>query len=130
MPAASPYPPRTQATTPHKPMLRLRSWKRADKPGSSLVGFAGIELPFRGSVLKVDDLPVCVSHGKAWAAWPARPVVTKDGVVSKIPGTGKTRYVNILRWSDRDISQRFSDAVVALVRAHDPEAFADQAGPG
>jgi hypothetical protein len=71
----------------------------------------------------VDDLPVLMTGGKAWAAWPAKPVLTKEGHVASIPGTSKIRYVSILRWADRETSQRFSQRVVELVRQRDPEAF-------
>jgi hypothetical protein len=105
--------------------LQLRAWKRAPKPGT-LRGFACITLPYKGSQLEIDDLPVLMINGKAWAAFPGKPVVV-DGVVARIPGTSKVRYVNHIRWGDSETTQRFSKAVVALVRQHDPGAFAGEA---
>jgi hypothetical protein len=105
----------------YRPRIQLRSWMRIDK--GALIGIAGITLPVGGAWLEIDDLPVLQSHGKAWAALPAKPVITKEGTVARIPGTGKTHYVNILRWGDREISTRVSQAVVALVRQCDPGAF-------
>jgi hypothetical protein len=107
--------------------MRLRSWKRIEKPGSSLVGLAGIALPVGGTWLEIDDLPVLITNGKAWTTWPAKPVITKGGTVAKLPGTSKVQYVNILRWGDRETSQRFSQAVVDLVRQRDPQAFGEAA---
>lgn len=106
--------------------MQLRSWKRIEKPGSALLGLAGIALPVGGSWLEIDDLPVLTTNGKIWAAWPGKPVLTREGTVAKFPGTSKIHYVNVLRWRDRDTSTRFSQAVVDLVRAADPSAFERQ----
>jgi hypothetical protein len=118
------------ARTAEAPRLRLRIWKRApEKPGSSLVGFANFTLTIGAAWLEIDDLPVLRTQGRAWAAWPAKPTVTREGTVARIPGTSKIRYVSILRWADRETSQRFSQAVVELVRQRDPGAFDDGGEP-
>lgn len=106
----------------------LRGWKRFDKPGSALVGFANVALPIGPAWLLVDDCPITISAGKAGVTWPSRPIVTPQGTLARIPGTSKTRYVAVLRWGDRDTSTRFSAAVVRLVRAADPSAFTDREG--
>jgi hypothetical protein len=36
---------------------------------------------------------------------------------------GKPAYVAFMSWRDRELSNRFSDAVVKLVRAEYPDAF-------
>ena len=105
---------------PAAPRMQLRSWKRVEKPGSALVGFAGIALPYKGGWLVVDDLPVLTTNGKLWATWPGKPVLTREGGVARIPGTGKIHYVSILRWEGRGLSTRFSQAVIELVRQRDP----------
>jgi hypothetical protein len=103
--------------------MQLRSWKRIDKAGSAVVGFAGIALPYRGGWLVVDDLPVLMTNGKVWAAWPGKPLLTREGAVARLPGTRKVHYVNILLWEGDGVSARFSQAVVDLVRQRDPGAF-------
>jgi hypothetical protein len=110
-------------SAPPRRQMALRAWKRVSKPGSSLIGLASIGMPIGGARLDIDDLPVLITNGKAWAAFPGKPVLTKEGAVARVPGTGKTQYMNVLRWRDRETSQRFSQAVVDLVRAADPEAF-------
>jgi hypothetical protein len=104
--------------TPHR--MTLRKWKRIRK--GALIGVAGIALPFGGSWLDVDEVQVLMTSGKAWAAWPGKPVV-KDGHVARLPGSSKPQYVNILHWRDPEIGKRFSEAVVELARQADPEAF-------
>jgi hypothetical protein len=113
-----------------RPRMMLRSWKRIDprKPGSSLVGFASIALPIGPTFLDVDELPILETNGIAWAAWPARPVITEDGRVATLPGSSKRHYVSLIRWRDRATSQRFSHAVVELVKAADPSAFDERRG--
>jgi hypothetical protein len=86
-----------------------------------LRGFATVELPLG---LKIIDCPVLVSKGKAWANVPSKPVLDRDGH-PKIEGSGKPSYVSVLEWRSRDLANRFSDAVVALVRAAHPGAFDD-----
>jgi hypothetical protein len=95
--------------------MTLRAWKPIRK--GSLIGFASVCLPIG---LEIDDIPVLSSGGKLWAALPARPVIISDGRVAKLPGSNKTQYIAVLRWRDRDLSTRFSQTVVSLVREHHP----------
>jgi hypothetical protein len=104
--------------------MTLRSWKRISK--GALVGFAAISLP---NGLEIDDVPVLVSAGKPWASMPAKPVITKEGTVARLPGSSKLQYVSIVRWRDRELSQGFSRRVVDLVRERDPDAFEREGGP-
>src|ERR1700730_2936041 len=109
-PAAEP--PRAE-----RPRMTLRSWKPMCK--GSLIGFAAISLP---AGLEIDDIPVLMTDGKARATLPARPVISSDGRVVKIPGTSKNQYVSFLRWRDRAVSTAFSQRVVELVRQAHPDA--------
>jgi hypothetical protein len=98
--------------------MTLRSWKPLRK--GALIGFAAISLP---AGLEIDDIPVLMINGKAWAALPGRPVITADGRVAKLPGTSKTQYVSFLRWRDRALSTAFSERVVELVLERHPTAL-------
>jgi hypothetical protein len=98
--------------------MTLRGWKPLRK--GSLIGFASISLP---AGLEIDDVPVLMTNGKAWASLPARPVITAEGTVAKLPGSSKTQYVSFIRWRDRTLSTAFSQRVVELVKAVDPTAF-------
>jgi hypothetical protein len=101
-----------------RPRMTLRSWKPMRK--GSLIGFAAISLP---AGLEIDDIPVLMTNGKARATLPARPVISSDGRVVKIPGTSKNQYVSFLRWRDRALSAAFSERVVELVRQAHPDAL-------
>src|ERR1051326_2552865 len=96
--------------------LRLVEWKPLRK--NSLRGFATIELPIG---LIISDVPVLVgSNGRPWASLPSKPQLTSDGVARR-GEDGRIQYSPILKWRDRSLSERFSDAVVAAVEAeHGP----------
>jgi hypothetical protein len=100
-----------------RPKIRLISWKPLVK--NSLRGFAAVELPIG---LKIADIPVLVSNGKAWASLPSKPQVDKDGQ-HKRDTNGKPAYTPILEWRDRNLSDRFSAAVVDLIHASHPGAL-------
>jgi hypothetical protein len=101
-------------TAPDRPKLRLISWKPLNK--KSLRGFATLQLPIGR---KVSDCRVFVSNGKAWASVQSKPQIDREGR-QKTDGTGKVVYAPVLEWRSRDLADRFSDAVVALVRAEHP----------
>jgi hypothetical protein len=104
-------------TTPARPKkMTLLSWKPLVK--NSLRGFASVELPIG---LKIFDVPVMISSGKAWAALPSKMQMLRDGQPRRDGnGNGKPLYTPILEWRDRDLADQFSEAVVALVDAAYP----------
>lgn len=87
---------------------------------NSLLGFARVRLPIG---LVIADVPVCSSHGKVWAAMPSRPALDPSG--RQVEKNGKRVYVPVLSWADRTTADRWSAAVVELVRAAHPDAFED-----
>jgi hypothetical protein len=100
--------------TAAKPGMRLISWKPLLK--GALRGFATVELPIG---LTIADIPVLVSHGVPWATLPSKPQLDQDGRHRR-DANGKPAYSPILRWRDKDLSNRFSATVVELVRAAHP----------
>jgi hypothetical protein len=102
--------------------MRLISWKPLVK--NSLRGFATVELPIG---LKIVDCPVLVSNGKAWASLPTKPVLDRDG--KHVKPDGKPQYSAILEWKSRGLADRFSEAVVELVRQTHPGDLDDGGAP-
>jgi hypothetical protein len=84
-----------------KPMIR-----------GALRGFASVELPIG---LIMGDVPVLVTHGRAWANLSAKPQLDKDGQ-TKRDANGKIADAAMLHWRDRELTDRFSNAVIELVR--------------
>lgn len=70
--------------------------------------------------LVLHDVSVLSASGKVWAGTPSKPMIGRDGVVLK-GDNGKTRYVPIMEWSDREARDRFSNGVI--------RAFEGQHGP-
>jgi hypothetical protein len=99
--------------------LRLVSWRRLVK--NSLRGFATVELPIG---LTISDIPVLAGKNGAWAALPSKPQVGPDGAQRR-DINGKPLYVPILEWRDRELSKRFSAAVIALIHEANPDAFGE-----
>lgn len=102
-----------------RPRMRLVSFKPLVK--GALKGFATIELPIG---LKICDCPVLVSNGKAWATFPGKPQIGQDG--RQIEVNGKKQFTSIMSWPDRATADRWSEAVVELVRQHHPGALDEQ----
>ena len=101
-----------------RPVMRLEKWTPYRK--NALRGFADVRLP---NGLVIHSCPVLFSHGKAWATFPGKPQIGRDGVPITIDG--KLQYAKIMEWGDRTTAERFSERVVELVRAVDPSAFAE-----
>ena len=104
--------------SPDRPRMRLEGFKALRK--GSLLGFASIRLP---NGLTVADCPIFMSHEKCWASLPSKPVLDREG--RHVEQAGKKRYASILSWDDRATADRWSAAVVDLVREQYPEVFAD-----
>jgi hypothetical protein len=93
----------------------VREWRPVSK--NALRGFCSIELP---NGLQIDDIAVHVRGGRAWVSLPARPMLYADG--RQVMRNGRPQYISIIRWRNRDLVDRFSAAVVELVRDVDPDA--------
>jgi hypothetical protein len=75
------------------------------------------------------DVAAALGHarreGRDWRAdcpVHCKPQVDKDGQ-HKRDVNGKPAYRPVLEWRDRDLSDRFSAAVVDLIRASHPDAL-------
>lgn len=95
--------------------LVLREFRAFRK--NSLRGFASVELP---NGLTIKDISLHELNGKRWSSLPSKPVI-KDG--APVFKDGKAQYVPILQWRSRDLSDGFSEAVVALIEDNHPDAF-------
>jgi hypothetical protein len=97
--------------------ITLREWRPLRK--NTLFGFAVIELP---SGLIVRDVGIHSKAGKWWASLPSRPVLDAEGRHLS-NHAGHKQYAAVLGWRNRDLADRFSEAVVALVRQARPSAL-------
>lgn len=98
--------------------MQIKAWRPFVK--NTLRGFATVELPIG---LVISDITVHTKNGKSWASFPAKAQIDKDGQIRV--ADGKIQYVKILEWSNRDLSDRFSNALVQAVLAEHPDALND-----
>lgn len=105
-----------------EPTLRLLAFRPIAKSG--LAGFATIEFPIG---LRLLDVPVFSAgvHGP-WAGLPRKPQLDRDRR-QRVDGAGKPAFEPVAEWRDRDAADRFSAAVVELVRRAHPAAFENRA---
>jgi hypothetical protein len=92
--------------------MQLLEWKRLDK--GALVGRATVLLP---SGLQISDIGIFRKDGESWSQLPSEPMRDAEGHILKDSITGKTRYRSPLKWSTRELQQRFSEVLVALIEA-------------
>jgi hypothetical protein len=111
------------AAEPAPRRLTLIDWRPCRR--NTLRGFAAVELP---SGLRIADVTVHVSGSRAWAGMPARPIVDTATGAALRDERARIRYAPILWWRSRDLADRWSHAVVALVRAAHPDALDSEAG--
>ncbi len=88
----------------------------------SLIGFCKIAVePFGWTLV---DCPVNVSNGRAWASPPSKACLDRQRQVIR-DDRGRVKYASMVEFASRDDRDRFSEAVVALVRRKHPRAFDD-----
>ena len=101
-----------------RPRMQLISFRPISKGAPR--GFVSIELPIG---LVIEDCPVLVGNNGAWAALPSKPVLDREG--RRARPDGKPQYAAIMKWRDRELQDRFSQAVIELVRAAHPDVLED-----
>ena len=98
--------------------LRLISFK------GSMRGLVSVEPPIG---LRLLDCPMMIGSNRAlWVALPARPVLDRKGRHSK--PNGRAQYTKMVEWRDRELSDRFSAAVLALIHQAHPHALDEELG--
>ena len=103
--------------------MRLLAWW--PMPRKTLRGFCVVELP---AGLIIRDIGIHEKGGRWWASLPVRPVLNGDGrhVANH---AGHKQYAALLGWRDRNLADRFSAAVVEVVRLAHPSALDDRGEP-
>ena len=87
--------------------------------GGALVGKAKV----RHQGLEIADIGIFQKDGRTWAQLPAEPLRDyQTGQILK-DERGKTRYRSSLRWQTRDLQDRFSKTLIALIEAAHPGAL-------
>ncbi len=96
--------------------MTLKNFRAVSK--NTLRGFAEIELP-SGLILR--DVAIHAHPaGRFWAALPAAPMINAEGQ-HITNAAGKKQYATLLTWRTRDLADRWSDAVIDLIRTEKPD---------
>jgi len=102
---------------PSSRRMMLRSFRPLAK--GALRGFATIELP---SGLVLHDVAIRAGRNGPWASLPSKPVLDRDGR-HRSDTNGRHQYAPVAEWRSRELADRFSAALVELVRAAHPDAL-------
>jgi len=79
---------------------------------NTLRGFAVVEVP---PGLVIENVSLHKKGDRIWVSLPARPLLDAEGR-HMIDADGKKRYAPLLNWTSRELADRFSRAVIDLVR--------------
>jgi DNA-binding cell septation regulator SpoVG len=97
--------------------MKILDWRAMRR--NSLLGFVKVELP---SGMVIADVTILSGDKGAWASPPSKPLIGRDGAVLK-DAAGKARYQPIIDFTSKEVRNRFSEGVVAALRAAHPEAL-------
>jgi hypothetical protein len=114
------------APAPVKPKIRIISGKPIVKGALRFV--ATIGLPFGGGDLEIPGVMAFSSRGKLWANLPSKPILDQNGVHKK-DESGKKAYAPFLEWSSKELRDRFSAAVIDLIKEQYPDVLDDGGTP-
>jgi hypothetical protein len=109
------------ATADAAPIVRLRLDSFKPMVRASLRGFVTITIEPIG--LTIEDVHIHqASSGAPYALLPSKAQIKADGSVIR-RDDGKIAYTPVLKFANREASDRFSIGVVELVRRRFPEAL-------
>ena len=91
---------------------------------NTLLGFCTIFIP--ALHLRIFDCSVHPKNGARWIGLPAKPQVTREGMVRR-DERGKTAYSPVLEFADRGTREAFSQRVLARLLEQYPRAFDEEA---
>lgn len=95
--------------------LVVHSWKPIVK--NTLCGFCTVELP---NGLYIEDISIHHKNGRRWAILPSTAQLENGQQRVK---DGKAQWKTILRWRDRELADRFSDALIEAIQSQHPGAL-------
>ena len=99
--------------------MKILHWRPIASDGS-LRG--AIELEFDIGLQVCEVLVHAGGPNGAWVSLPGRPQIDKAGTVRRT-ANGKIEYARILKWRDRETTDRFSAALIRLLLHDYPDAL-------
>lgn len=93
--------------------IECTAWRQIER--NTLRGFATLVITRMG--LEIADCAVHESHGRRWVSLPAKPMIDGQGQVMR-DDRGKVRYSLIMKWTSREVSDRFQAAALEAIDRH------------
>src|SRR4051812_23935601 len=100
------------------PPIVIEEWK--PRRQNTLVGFAVVRLP---SGMKLHDVSVHIMGTKAWASPASKPQIDRNGAAIR-GDDGKIKYLPVVSFETKAISDKFSIGVIEALRLAHPDALA------
>ena len=107
-------------------LTNSRSRSKASSRSARIPSTASATILIPALHLRIFDATVHEKNGSRWIGLPAKPQVTKEGVVRK-DDRGKTAYSPVLEFTDRATRDAFSQRVIERLLERHPDAFAGEA---
>jgi hypothetical protein len=86
-------------------------WKPFER--NTLLGFAVVRIdPWQ---MTIHDIAIHQKNGARWAQLPAKPLLDRNTGQPLMGDNGRVRYVKIIEFTGRDVTDRFSNAVLDAV---------------
>jgi len=103
------------AETIDPPRMQLLDWRRIDK--GALLGKASVQLP---NGLQLAEIGIFATERGRWAQLPSEMMRDAAGM-ALTDDRGKPRYRSLAKWKSRELQDRFSHSLIALIEAeHGP----------
>jgi hypothetical protein len=94
-------------------MIEVIEWREVRR--NTLRGFAKIRVPEWRMI--ISDIALHEKDGRRWVLLPTKQLLDRNGEPMR-GDDGKQRYMRLIQFDDREIGDRFSDAVVKAVEDH------------
>jgi hypothetical protein len=99
--------------------LQLIEWRPLRQ--NTLMGFVTVRIEPPGLV--IHHITVHRNGDSVWVGLPGKPQIDKDGRVLT-DERGRRKYVPVVEVPDGAVRERLSAAIIALVKARDPQGLA------
>jgi hypothetical protein len=87
---------------------------------NTLIGFVDLLIPELR--LRIREATIHEANGRRWVGLPGKPQVDRDGAARR-DDRGKIAYSPVLQFTDRAVSDAFSERAIAALLARYPRAF-------
>ena len=104
--------------------VRVENFTR--RRSNTLIGFVDLLIPELR--LRIREATIHEANGRRWVGLPGKPVLDEAARHKREPN-GKWVYVPMAEWRDRDASDRFSAAVLEILKQKYPHALDGEDAP-